>query len=185
MPAAAYIQLSDLKSWLGITDGDEDALLLAAILSASASIEDFCQHDLISAQRTEVVYGNGTAYLYPRNAAQDTPITAVASVTMEDGTALAFKAERTRIRLTERTAPDQAPITVVYTAGHTQSAMPEAVKLATKMTAQAIYDSPAHDQNVMAENLGGFAATFQPGGAGFIPTAAQNLLRPYIRVVMG
>lgn len=181
MPASAYIQLSDLKAWLGITEADDDNLLLAAIMAASGSIEDFCQRDFISAARTEIVYGNGSAYLYPRN----TPIASVASVTMEDGTALAFQAEQSRIRLTARQSPDQAPITVVYTAGYAQAALPEPVKLAVKMTAQAIYDSPAHDQNVMAENLGGFAATFQPGGAGFIPTAAQNLLRPYIRIVMG
>lgn len=174
MPAAPYVSLNDMKTWLDEKSADNDSKIRSAILVASSLIESFVQFDLLSATRTETLYGEGSKKLFPRR----TPITAVASCVV-NGAAVPVTFSPLAITRTDGYAFDQhEPVVVTFTAGY--SPLPEDVVHAAKLTAQAIFVSPAFDQNMAAESIGGvFSGTFQQFGAGNLPVAARVILESY------
>lgn len=72
--------LADVKTYLGITDTNTDAVLTDLVSKASAMVEAFCNRTFGQASYTETLNGNGRAQLCLKN----TPITAVASVAIND-----------------------------------------------------------------------------------------------------
>lgn len=71
--------LADVKTYLGITDTNSDAVLTALVASASAMIESYCNRVFLSASYTETRNGTGGAKLLLLNA----PVTAVSSLTVD------------------------------------------------------------------------------------------------------
>ncbi|MDE1907446.1 MAG: phage head-tail connector protein [Rhodospirillales bacterium] len=71
--------LADVKTYLGITDTNSDAVLTALIASASAMIESYCNRIFAESSYTETRNGTGGAKLLLLNA----PVTAVSSVTVD------------------------------------------------------------------------------------------------------
>lgn len=80
---SALCALEDVKSYLGITNTNQDALITTLISNASAFIESFCGRVFESASYSETRNGNGAASIFTRQS----PITAVSSVTV-DGVAI-------------------------------------------------------------------------------------------------
>ncbi|KZC23540.1 hypothetical protein RHOFW104T7_13135 [Rhodanobacter thiooxydans] len=77
--------LADVKTYLGITDANSDAVLTALVSNASAMVEGFCNRTFAQASYTETVNGNGRAQLCLKN----TPVTAVSSLAINDVPVLA------------------------------------------------------------------------------------------------
>jgi hypothetical protein len=174
MPAAPYVALTDMKGWLDEKTADNDAKIRSAILVASSMIEAYCERDLISAAKAETLFGNGSKMLFPRR----TPITAVVSCVVA-GQAVPVTFHPEAITRTDGYSFDaHQPATVTFTAGY--SPLPEDVIHAAKMTAQAVYVSPAYNQNFQSENMGGvFSGSYHQFGPGNIPPAARLLLERY------
>jgi Phage gp6-like head-tail connector protein len=73
--------LSDLKDWLSVTTGNEDALLQRIITNSSQRILSFLKRDaILSASYTETCDGSST----PTQALLHYPITAVASLSINN-----------------------------------------------------------------------------------------------------
>ncbi len=174
MPVAPYVTVSEMKNWLGETTSDNDEKLRSAALIASSLVESFCERDLASATKTETLYGNGSGWLFPRR----TPITAVSSCVV-DGAAVAVTLEPERIKRADNGIFEyQKAVTVTYTAGYAK--LPEDVVHAVKLTAQAIYNSPAYDHNFQSENLSGvFSGSYHQFGPSNIPPAARFMLEAH------
>jgi uncharacterized phiE125 gp8 family phage protein len=75
--------LADVKTFLGITDTNSDAVLSALIPNVSATIESFCNRVFASSAYTDTFNGNGGTKLFLRNG----PVVSVSSVTC-DGVAI-------------------------------------------------------------------------------------------------
>jgi hypothetical protein len=174
MPAAPYVTVSELKGWLGETTSDNDEKLRSAALIASSLIERLCERDLSAATKVETLYGNGSCWLFPRR----TPITAVSSCVV-DGSSVPVTFEPERIKRTDSGIFEyQKAVTITFTAGYAK--LPEDVVHAAKLTAQAIYNSPAYDQNFQAENLSGvFSGSYHQFGPSNIPPAARFMLEAH------
>ena len=71
--------LADVKTYLGITDTNSDAVLNALVANASAMVEQFCNRVFAQASYTDVLNGTGKSVISLRNS----PITAIASVTVD------------------------------------------------------------------------------------------------------
>lgn len=72
-------QLSDVKTYLGITSSGTDQVLSALITNASSFIERYCNRAFEQASYTETRNGNGADAIYLRNA----PIVSVQSVSVD------------------------------------------------------------------------------------------------------
>lgn len=71
--------LSDVKTYLGITDSNSDVVLTALIAGASMTMETYCNRVFEAATYTETRNGNGGYRLFLSTA----PVTAVASVSVD------------------------------------------------------------------------------------------------------
>jgi len=71
--------LADVKTYLGITNTNQDAVITSLITNASAMIESYCNRVFASANYTETRNGHGGYRMYAANA----PITAVSAVTVD------------------------------------------------------------------------------------------------------
>lgn len=78
---SALCALADVKTYLGIQNTNQDAVITTLITNASAMIESYCNRTFASAAYTETRNGTGGFRMYAAQA----PITAVSSVTV-DGT---------------------------------------------------------------------------------------------------
>lgn len=174
MALAPYATLADLKARLGEETSARDAELTSFINAATDAIEQFCSRDFGAGTRTE--YGSGAAnFIMPRAE----PISAVTSLTI-DGTVVASKVVLQRKGVARADGVEvEGDWALVYV---TNAPVPESVKLATLMTAQAMSDAPAFDTNLTGVSVAGVVqGGFQQTGAGNIPLGAQSLLNPYIR----
>jgi hypothetical protein len=169
-----YVTLDELKDFLGVTTGDHDNQLRAAIAAAEAMADAFMGRSLLSQQVTESVRPTDAPTIYPRR----TPITAVASC-LVDGTSVDVTHSDIWVRRSNGAyfARSQV-ITLTYTGG--LAAAPADVKTAIMITAQAVFDAGDLDANLLAEG-GNFGGSYQPGGPGSLPRAAQTILAPYRR----
>lgn len=75
------ITLTELKTYLKITDTSKDAFLQSCIDSSVKEIEDYCNRKLTSGTYTEYLDGNSKSEMYLRN----TPINSVTSISYFDG----------------------------------------------------------------------------------------------------
>lgn len=174
MALAPYATLADLKARLGEETNARDAELTSFINAATDAVEQFCSRDFGAGTRTE--YGSGpAAFLMPRAE----PVTSVTSLTIE-GTVVAAKVILQRKAVARTDGLDiEGEWALVYV---TNAPVPESVKLATLMTAQAMSDAPAFDANLTGVSVAGVVqGGFQQTGAGNIPLGAQSMLNPYIR----
>lgn len=71
--------LADVKTYLGITNTNQDAVITSLITNASAMIESYCNRVFASANYAETRNGTGGYRMYAANA----PITAVSAVTVD------------------------------------------------------------------------------------------------------
>lgn len=61
------ITLTELKTYLNITDSNKDSLLQSCIDASVKEIEDYCNRKLSSGTYTEYLNGNGRTEIYLRN----------------------------------------------------------------------------------------------------------------------
>lgn len=174
MALAPYATLADLKARLGEETSARDAQLTGFLSAATDAVEQFCGRDFGAGTRTE--YGSGPIpFIMPRAE----PVTAVTSLTI-DGTLVSARVVLHRKGVVRTDGLDiMGEWVLVYV---TDARVPESVKLATLMTAQAMSDAPAFDTNLTGVSVAGVVqGGFQQTGAGNIPLGAQSLLNPYIR----
>jgi hypothetical protein len=170
-----YITLAELKDWLDETGSDYDGQLLSAISAAEAMIDRFLGYSFGPKTLTEMVPGSGGPTIFPKL----TPVTAVSSCTV-DGQAVAVTFNTIGVRRTDGGVfPLSSAIMLTYTGG---LPVPDDVKTAMKMTAQAIFSSGDLDANMMGEAIAGAVqGSYQPGGPGSLPIAARTILQPIRR----
>lgn len=175
MALAPYASLDDLKSRLGETTSDRDAELTDFLIDATSAVEDFTGRDFGPGTRTEAGRGSGP-FIMPRCI----PVATVTSLTI-NGEAVTPVIELGGKVVSAKERPIiEGEWVLVYT---TTEAVPRTVRNATLMTAQAMSDAPAMDGNLTGISVNGvIQGGFQPGGAGYIPTGAQSLLQPFVRV---
>lgn len=75
------ITLTELKSYLNITDTSKDVFLQSCIDSSVKEIEDFCNRKISTGTYTEFLDGNSKSEIYLRN----TPINTITSISYFDG----------------------------------------------------------------------------------------------------
>lgn len=131
----ALTTLENVKEYLQIDaeDTDADALLQRMIDAASVTIEKYCQRKFLQANYTEVKDGTGQ----PRMTVRNIPMTAVASVTVNDkpipvrpsATGNGFVFDEYGVKLTGYTFTDgYQNVVIQYTAGF--AAVPDDVDMA-------------------------------------------------------
>lgn len=171
----ALITVAEAEAWLNITDPSESTGLVDQIEAASSAVEAYCSRKFEQATVTETYTGGDTGMIFLRR----TPITAVTSVTVDDVAKTAFTFDYATIKLKNgEKFPAGSGIVVVYTGGFVN--IPYDVKLAAKITLQAMVNSQAMDPNLMSESLGNvFSGGYGEYGPGALPRAARNLLAPY------
>ncbi len=172
----AYATLDEFKTWLDDPGSEYDGQMRSALAAAEAMVDRFLGRSMAVKAATERVYGSGGNSVFPAR----TPITAV-SACLIDGEAV--EVGFTDISVYRKDGGSfgmRDEILVTYTAGAT---VPEDVKTATMITAQAIYSAADLDANMTGENVAGvLGGSYQPGGPGSIPPAARTILAPYRRV---
>lgn len=177
MPLAPYITLAELQAHLSEPsplDPARQADMEGAILTASGLIEAHCSRDFAPGQRTETLLGNGS-FVMPKAK----PV-AVVTTFIVDGVPRDPKIQLKGAVVSRRdNGAVDGDVTITYSVSE---AVPEPVKLATKLTAQAILDAPAFDQNGSGYQAGGvYSTSMHQFGVGAIPPGAQTILSPFKR----
>lgn len=173
-----YVTLDELKLFLDERTSEYDAELRVALAAAEAMCDQYMNRSLALATVTEQPLGTGSTPIYPRR----TPITGVTSCTVDgNDVPVTFNALWVRRKDGAYWLPTQN-IVLTYTGG--LAVIPEDVKTAVKIAAQAARDAPDFDANAVSES-GAVNLSYQPGGPGSIPRASQTILSPYKRVHPG
>ncbi len=180
---ADFISLTELKSYIGVTDASEDIILGWMAIAAQEAIISYLNTDPRMIEVTEYLNGNFANRLSPNR----TPISLVSSINI-DGCAINptdFYWDDHLVYLRWRYFPKgYRNVQVVYTAGFDQ--LPTPIKLATLMTAKAMWSGRLADQNATGESFAGvMSQQFWGTGPGSIPPQAANLLNPYRKVFKG
>lgn len=183
--------LADLKTHLGVSGSDDDALLGQLIDQVSEAIERFCGRKFAgSAAYTEQhdggKYGRTTLFV-------DHPSPDLAVTTLKDDLDRDFDdpdttydtdnytvyAEEGRIQLVEgnRFADGHRNVEVVYTSGW--DTIPDDVELSCMISCGQWYNQ-ASAQGKQSEKIGDYAVSFRAGSsAAALPAEAKELLKPY------
>jgi hypothetical protein len=77
----ALTTLSDLKTFLGITDTSEDTLLSLLITQVSDAIQEYCGRTFGSSSYTEFYCGDGKPYL----SLNQRPVTSISNIYLDNG----------------------------------------------------------------------------------------------------
>jgi hypothetical protein len=88
-PTGGYVELATLKSRLGITGTDQDAVLTALISSATTFINGFCKREFRAQTLKETIPGSGEVSLN----LQEWPVTSVEHVKINGGEVSDFSAD--------------------------------------------------------------------------------------------
>ncbi len=169
----AYATLSEIKQWLGVLNDDNDDILSALLDAATAAVDQVANRSFDRKSVTEYYYGNGSAYIFLRR----TPIVGVSAVSIS-GMPVTVTNDSIAIRR-DGTFGTGDYVQITYTGGY--SPIPADVKMAYKITVQAMWNSQAMDPNLTSESVTGvFSGGFDAFGPGAVPRAAQTLLRGYI-----
>lgn len=178
--AANYASRAEAKGWLGVATSDtsRDEEIDAALEAASVAIANFCRGDLALGATTETLRGHGDKKVFVSRK----PVASVTSCTV-DGTAVPVELVNGEVwRVDRMPFPFDSTVIVTYSAGF--DPIPAPVKLATKMTVQALWTAPAMEVNFQSDSMNGVVAgSFRQEGPGSIPPAAIAYLRPYRNVV--
>jgi hypothetical protein len=173
VPLSPYITLGDLRAYLGDRDTLTDLEATGAISSASSMIERYTGRDFGPGTRVEAWAATGSTAYFPRA----TPIASLIYLFV-DGAAVAGRIAVGRTAICrEDKLPFTGEVEVTYS---TLVAVPDDVKLATCITAQAILDSPAMDKNLTAMP-GSMGGAYDGPGPGALPRSARSILDPLIR----
>lgn len=171
--------LAKAKSWLGITDSSQDAVIRTQITVASQMIVAYLSHPVIASEFDEFYDGNDKAILVPRYS----PVLSVSSIEVDDveipATAITFTP--TMIRLKARTfRRGTQNVRVAYTAGY--DPVPTVVEQAVLFTIQGLRSSQSIDPNITSESVPGtYSANYRQEGAGVVPQSARTILADYVR----
>lgn len=177
-----YVTLDEAKVWLNVSDDSEDELIVALIEAASNGVDAFCNREIGKGTVTEEYTGNGTQWLFLRR----TPIVSISSISVQAypsatmTTLSSYTFDKTAVRRTDSgTFPYNGIITVTYVGGY--DPIPADIKMAMRLTLQALRNSQALDPNLQGENLGGtFGGSYSEFGPGAVPRAARFILNNYI-----
>jgi len=178
---ADLVTLDQVKTWLGITDTESDALLATLAGAASdACVSAMGGRDLLRSTRTEALSGTGSD-LIPVN---HTPIRSVTSVTIGTAalavTSYTFDDNAIYLLNGGRIERGRKNVTVVYSGGLDD--IPDPVSLAARYTVKAMWDARLTDMNTTSESFPGIGGSgFWPAGPGAVPPQARALLAPYAR----
>lgn len=173
-----------VKTYMGITGTDLDALLQQLITGLSQYVIDFCGGPIKSASYTEVYDGTGGPVLMLRV----TPVTAVASVTVDrlalsyvnpattSGVGYSFSTKALYLSGRNFTA-GLRNVAVTYTGGYTTvpDSLAEAVVEAVAERAQR-----ARNEGITSRSIAGESVTFTNGN---VPQWAKDVFKLYRRVV--
>lgn len=197
----SIVSLSDVKDELGITSGDQDALLTRYIKAATTAAEQYCNRIFSAISVKDEFWPEREDHAYqvipktPQLVVSQWPIIAVESVT-ENGTAL-VDGENYRvdyasgrlIRLNQQPYPtywNAWPIVATYTGGF--ATIPADVQDAVIRLVKARYMSRDRDPFLKSENIPGVrdASFWVPTGsdAGNMPPAVADILDNYRQPVV-
>jgi hypothetical protein len=187
-----YAQLTDLRLFAGVpTDGDE---LLQLILNTAAGlVDDYCNTTFVPTTVIDEVHdGTGTQYILLLHR----PVVSVTSVKIDDVELASDSYEVAKreghIVMPDITDEDRNPriwrscqsaqwprgernIKVTYSYGY--SSVPEAVKMATCLTAATMYQSNLR-QGIASESRGPRSVSYSPAHNG-VPSSARQALDRY------
>ncbi len=178
---ADFVTLDDLKAALGVVDTSLDTELSTAINASTDMILDFLNRDPRATDYVERVDGRGSCELL----VNQYPITAVYSVAIDGQPPLTpdqIDYDDLFIwMIPRRPFPrGRKNVTVVYNAG--LDPLPGTLQRAAIYTVRALLTSKKVDLNSTGESWAGVTSqTWNPGGPGVVPVAAQTLLRNYQR----
>lgn len=177
MPLAPYATLADLIAFLQepSPDASREADLQLALERASEAIEDFTSRDFGPGQRTESVWSTGPV-LMPKAV----PVASLDAISQDGQPVQAVLRMGGSIIARQDGLSFSGEVSFTYTV---TAPVPDSVVQATLMTAQAMSDAPAYDQNAgSSQNAGLYSFSQHAGGAGSIPPGALSLLRKVARV---
>lgn len=187
MAVDAFVELDDLKAFLGVTTAATDDLLTAVNTTAAQALVDVMNGD---PRLTSVVefYSGGSSNLIVVNNA---PIVAVTDVTLifqrapaqqrtldQDDFFWDDNAVYWRSGLFPR---GQRNVRVSYSGGLGDDSI-SAIQQAAMFTAKAIWESQNSSMNVSSESFGGvISQSYWATGPGAVPPQARMLVTNYIR----
>ena len=165
MAASDLVQLSEVKSWLGITSSTDDALLQTLITQISAWADGYTNRTLYTNTYSLVCDGRGET----RKIVPDWQITAVASVTVNgvsvpaspDGIQNGYVFDTTLPRITLKGytfSCGQSNVIINYTAGFT--VFPQQLVLAAKQLVAARYRGRSTVGKLSASGPAGQSASY-------------------------
>ena len=182
MAAGDLTTVANLKAWLGITGSTDDALLARLVTAASQWVQNWLSRDLLSAARSEVRNGTGSATMVLANR----PVTAVASL-MINGQAVPassghsqpgyFFSDSTLFLRGYTFTRGQGNVTVSYTAGY--ASIPPELEQACIELISVRYRERDRIGHV-SKSLGGETVTFSQKDA---PDSVITILKQYESVV--
>lgn len=190
---ANLVTLEEALKWLDQESdgGDQDALVTAAIATASLAVANYIGYDPNVVSYVETVDGKDTPAIYVRGF----PLISVTSITVNDAalSSAAYRVtpERIVMKNGDRFPRGLQNVTVTYSAGF--STMPEVFKQAMRMAVKAIYSAKSVDPNIAGESVPGvYSVTYAMGqgagrtgiSAGTMPLNAQIMLDPFRRFVL-
>lgn len=177
--------LADVKSYLGITDSNSDAVLTTLISNASTAIESYCNRVFAQATYTETRNGGCGPKLYLMNG----PVTAVTSVTVNgqsvppapDAVSYGFVFDSSIVYIRPGGYPGEfykgiQNVTVVYTAGYATT--PPDVNQACVLWVAAIFAKRSRIDK-KSETLG--QQQTQSYDTGPMPAITKQMLSSYVR----
>jgi uncharacterized phiE125 gp8 family phage protein len=179
----ALAQLTDLKTYIGVTGSADDSLLSRLLESESTFFEAQCGRTFVTASYTEVRSGHGRTTMVPR----EDPIVSVTSVAVDGQTipsASSYDAEGWRVfegaihlnghAFTRGTGN----VTLVYVAGF--DPVPADVQQAVIELAALKYRDRRHIGKG-AESMGGMSVTYLPS---LVPASVQAVIDAYRRIIV-
>ena len=188
--------LAGVKTFMGITDTNSDALLNTLLAPASNQVISFLGYDPTSQTYSLEPYdGNGATFLYLRNRPITavaalyitwiSPVTPIPAVQSPLGTDSGFWFDSKAINLRGyKFDAIRNSVFVTYTAGY--ASIPDDIITASNIAVQALYSAGSLDPTVQGESVpGAYQATYKQD-AGSLPLSAQLLLTNggYKRVAM-
>ncbi len=167
-----------LCAWAGLDASIESvaARAQAALLAASAAVETYLHRPLITAERTEVHSGSGTAMLLPRV----TPVHSVASITVDGAPVTAgWGTDGRRVWLTGGAVLPRGlgNVAITYIGGY--DPLPHDIAQAVIEIAGVMLRRGEH-ADVSSKALAGESISYI---AADITPSARQMLAPYVRVV--
>jgi hypothetical protein len=179
---AALVTLERAKVYLGVASSTQDTLLLDLINLASAACANYCNRQLTSGERSDLLTGRGKRLVRLR----ECPVTSVTSVEVDGVAAPAAGAVGQpgwRLQGNELdiipTPPWRSEVRVSYVAGYADDAIPDDLQLACLLELGRLYRR-RDKAGIASETLANQSVAYNSGGV--LPETAA-MLASYRRVV--